>query len=105
MFFKLVYSFLFLKLLSFFSLDILNKLSSKKPKLDIDKAVNRELNQPGSLDYKGKGMEKKSKTQLKKDLGKRKHKGTKDKKMSGKKGGPAGRSTVKKGGKRTGNKN
>jgi hypothetical protein len=37
-------------------------------------------------------MEKKSKTQLKKDLGKRKHKGTKDKKMSGKKGGSAGRS-------------
>nr|CAG4640327.1 EOG090X0CBY [Daphnia pulex] len=88
------------------SLDILNKLSSKKPKLDIDKAVNRELNTPGSLDYKGKGMEKKSKTQLKKDLGKRKHKGTKDKKMSGKKGDrSAGRSTVKKGGKRTGNKN
>jgi hypothetical protein len=97
----------FLQLFFFLcSLDILNKLSSKKPKLDIDKAVNRELNTPGSLDYKGKGMEKKSKTQLKKDLGKRKHKGTKDKKMSGKKGDrSAGRSTVKKGGKRTGNKN
>lgn len=81
------------------SLDILDKLRNKKPKLDIEKAVNRELNQP-STDYKGKGLEKKSKTQLKKDLGKRKHKGTKDKKMGGKKGGSAGRSSSKKGGKR-----
>ncbi|XP_057366161.1 ribosome biogenesis regulatory protein homolog [Daphnia carinata] len=86
------------------SLDILDKLSNKKPKLDIEKAVNREMNQPSS-DYKGKGLEKKSKTQLKKDLGKRKHKGAKDKKFSGKKGGSAGRGPAKKGGKRTGNKN
>nr|CAG4637311.1 EOG090X0CBY [Ceriodaphnia reticulata] len=84
------------------SLDILDKLSNKKPKLDIEKAVNREMNQPSS-DYKGKGLEKRSKTQLKKDLGKRKHKGTKDKKMGSKKGATAGRSSSKgrgRGGKR-----
>lgn len=69
------------------SLDILDKLKNKKPKLDIEKAVNRELNQPGSLEYKGKGLEKKSKTQLKKDLGKKKHKGGKDK-HGGKKNAP-----------------
>ena len=85
----------------------MDKLRSKKPKLDIEKAVNRELNQP-STEYRGKGLEKRSKTQLKKDVGKRKHKGTKDKKMGSKKGAPAGRtasagrgrSGSKRGGKR-----
>lgn len=86
-----------------YSLDILDKLSNKKPKLDIEKAVNREMNQPSS-DYKGKGLEKKSKTQLKKDLGKRKHKGTKDKKMGSKKGATAGRSSSKGKGKGRGGK-
>jgi len=57
----------------YFSLDIFEKLKNKKPLLDIEKAVNREMNQPSS-DYKGKGLEKKSKTQLKKVVGKMKHK-------------------------------
>lgn len=58
------------------SLDILEKLKNKKPKLDIDKAVNKELNRPGSGDQ-SKSTDKKSKTQLKKAVGKRKHKGGK----------------------------
>lgn len=77
----------------------MDKLKNKKPKLDIGKAVNRELNQPG-IEYKGQGKEKKSKTKLKKDIGKRKHKGGKDKPMSGKKGGSAVRGGKKKVGKR-----
>ena len=79
----------------FLSLDILDKLKNKKPKLDIERAVNRELNQPGSLEYKGKGLEKKSKTQLKKDLGKRKHKGGKEKHAGAKKTSSAGRGSKK----------
>nr|CAG4641998.1 EOG090X0CBY [Eurycercus lamellatus] len=85
------------------SLDILEKLKNKKPKLDIEKAVNREMNQPSS-DYKGKGNEKKSKTQLKKNLGKKKHKGGKsiavNKGMGGKGASAGGRAKGGKPGKR-----
>ena len=56
------------------SLDILEKMKNKKPKLDIEKAVNKEINTPGSSDSKGKGADKKSKTKLKKAVGKKKHK-------------------------------
>ena len=47
-------------------------MRAKNPKLDIEKAVNREMNAPGSS-AKPKGNEKKSKTQLKKEVGKKKH--------------------------------
>jgi len=60
------------------NLEIFEKLSSKKPKLDIEKAVNREISQTGPTELKHRGSEKKkSKTSLKKSIGKRNHKGGK----------------------------
>jgi len=60
------------------SLDIFEKLSSKKPKLDIEKAVNREisLTRPTEMKFRGSDQ-KKSKTSMKKSIGKRNHKGGK----------------------------
>lgn len=58
-------------------MDILERIKGKKPKLDLEKAVNRAINEPGSS-TKMKGADKKSKTQLKKTVGKKK---------AGKKGG------------------
>ena len=60
------------------SLEIFEKLKAKKPKLDIEKAVNREIGQKGTSEVKSRGSEKKSKTQLKKTVGKKKHKGGKN---------------------------
>merc|ERR1712191_2973 len=60
------------------SLEIFEKLSSKKPKLDIEKAVNREISLNGPTEMKHRGSEKKkSKTSLKKTISKRKNKGGK----------------------------
>nr|CAG4646534.1 EOG090X0CBY [Macrothrix elegans] len=52
------------------SLDILEKLTNKKPKLDVEKAVKREMSQPAQ---KKLGNNKKSKTQIKKEIGRKKH--------------------------------
>lgn len=74
----------------YFSLDIFEKLSSKKPKLDIEKAVNREISRTGPTEMKHRGVEKKkSKTSLKKSIGKRNHKGGKGMAVN-KKGGKGG---------------
>ena len=54
-------------------MDILERIKGKKPKLDLEKAVNRAINEPGSsAGGKVKGADKKSKTQLKKTVGKKK---------------------------------
>ena len=70
-------------------------MRAKNPKLDIEKAVNREMNAPGSS-AKPKGNEKKSKTQLKKEVGKKKHKpGKSIPGKRGKGGGEKGRGEVR----------
>nr|CAG4638702.1 EOG090X0CBY [Cyclestheria hislopi] len=56
------------------SLELLDKMKAKKPQLDVEKAVNREMGQTPSQS-KSNSLQSKSKSQLKREVGKRKHKG------------------------------